>query len=148
VETGVEDRVVFAGHVPGMARWLAAFDALAVLTKPGARRAPKREGFGTAAFEAMLAGVPVIAVAGGAVARRLEGRAGIEVPPADPQAVAEALERLADPRLRAAVGSAGREILASHPSVEECARMLVEVLRDAARTRRARPQRRRSNTSA
>jgi glycosyltransferase involved in cell wall biosynthesis len=56
---GVDDRVYFAGHVPRISHWLAAFDALAVLTRPGARRAPKSEGFGTSAFEAQLAGLPV-----------------------------------------------------------------------------------------
>jgi glycosyltransferase involved in cell wall biosynthesis len=148
LELGVEERVQFAGHVTDIAHWLAAFDALAVLTRPGARRAPRREGFGTAAFEAMLAGVPVIAVVGGAVSRRLEGRAGIEVPPGDPGAVAEALGRLADPRARLAAGSAAREIAASHPKVEECARLLVEVLHEAARGRGRRAQRRRATTSA
>lgn len=144
-ELGVADRVHFAGQVPDVAHWLAAFDALAILTKPGAHRAPDREGFGTAAFEAMLAGVPVVAVAGGAVVRRLEGRAGIGVPPANPVEVANALGRLSDPDVRAAAGRAGREIVADHPSAAQCAAMLVEVLRDAANAggRHRRDQRRR-----
>jgi glycosyltransferase involved in cell wall biosynthesis len=135
-ELGVEDRVVFVGHLPGIAHWLAGFDALAVLTKPGSRRAPRREGFGTTAFEAMLAGVPVIAAEGGAVARRLEGRAGVAVPPGDPRAVAGALQRLSDPQVRKQAGRAAREIVASHPSAEACGRLLVDVLRAAAGSRR------------
>ena len=134
---GVADRVRFAGHVPDLSHWLAAFDALAVLTKPGARRAPPGEGFGTSAFEAMLAGVPVIAAGGGAVVRRLEDRAGIGVPTADPSAVAAALGRLADPGTRAEVGAAGRALVARHPDARECARLLVDVLTDAAHTPRA-----------
>jgi glycosyltransferase involved in cell wall biosynthesis len=134
-DLGVSDRVHFAGYVPDVSHWLAGFDALAVLTKPGARRAPGMEGFGTSAFEAMLAGIPVVAVEGGAVVRRLEGRAGEGVPAGDPEAVAGALARLADPAARAAAGAAGREIVASHPTADECARMLVSVLREAAAER-------------
>jgi glycosyltransferase involved in cell wall biosynthesis len=139
-EAGVEDRVHFAGRVPEIAHWLAAFDALAVLTKAGGRRAPTMEGFGMSAFEAMRAGLPVVAVSGGAVVRRLEGRAGIGVPPGDPAAVAAALGRLADPASREAAGAAAREIVADHPTDRDCARDLVRVLREAAASgqRRAR----------
>jgi glycosyltransferase involved in cell wall biosynthesis len=134
----VDDRVELVGHVPGLARWLAAFDALLVLTRPGGRRNPGREGFGTSAFEAMLAGVPVVAVEGGAVVRRLAGRAGVGVPPADPVAVAAALGRLADPAVRAEMGRAGRAITAEAPDAAACAGLLVEVLRDAASAQRRR----------
>lgn len=139
---GVADRVHFAGHVAQISHWLAAFDALLVLTRRGGnRREPGKEGFGTSAFEAMLAGVPVLAVEGGAVVRRLEGRAGIGVPPADPAAIAIALGRLADPSVRAAMGDAGRDITHDAPDAEECAALLVEVLRDAAGRRRRRRRR-------
>lgn len=128
---GLAERVHFTGRIPELSHWLAAFDVLAVLTKP-ARRAPAGEGFGTSAFEAMLAGVPVVAVTGGAVVRRLEGRAGIGVPPAQPAAVAAALGRLTDPAARAAAGAAARELVVGYPDARECARLLVEVLDDAA----------------
>jgi glycosyltransferase involved in cell wall biosynthesis len=143
VELGVADRVSFAGHVPGVASLLAAFDALAVLTRRGGRRDPVGEGFGTVAFEAMLAGVPVVAVSGGAVVRRLEGEAGIGVPASDPSAVAAALARLRDPQVRARAGAAGRALTADHPDAEQCANMLVEVLEGAAR-RGSRARRRRA----
>ncbi len=135
---GVEERVFFAGRIPEIGHWLAAFDALAVLTKAGGRRAPSMEGFGMSAFEAMLAGVPVVAVSGGAVVRRLAGRAGIGVPPGDPDAVADALGRLAEPSARAAAAEAAREIVAGHPTDRDCARELVRVLREAAATRQRR----------
>ena len=130
------DRVQLVGHVPGVSRFFAAFDALAVLTRPLGRRDPAREGFGTSAFEAMLAGIPVVAVGEGAVVRRLEGRAGVGLPPGDPQALAGALERLSDPAVREAAGRAAREIVADAPDAAACAALLVEVLRDAAATRR------------
>jgi glycosyltransferase involved in cell wall biosynthesis len=50
----VHERAQFVGPLPRLSRWLAASDPLAVLTKPDAR--VKGEGFGTSAFEAMLAG--------------------------------------------------------------------------------------------
>lgn len=131
-ELGLGGRVHFAGHVAGISHWLAGFDALAVLTRPGGRRNPGMEGFGTSAFEAMLAGIPVVAVEGGAVVRRLEGRAGVGVPPGNPAAVAAALHGLDDPRERRAAGDAGREIVAHHPDAAACAALLVEVLRGAA----------------
>ncbi len=136
-DLGVADRVHFAGQVPQVSHWMAAFDALAVLTRPGGRRDPAKEGFGTSAFEAMLAGVPVVAVQGGAVVRRLQGKAGIGVPPRDPVAVAAALERLREPEVRAAAGQAGQDITADHPDAAACARALVAVLRDAAAQRPA-----------
>jgi glycosyltransferase involved in cell wall biosynthesis len=132
-DLGVSDRVVFAGHVPRVSHWLAAFDALAVLTRPGARRAPKSEGFGTSAFEAQLAGLPVIATGTGAVVRRLDGdRAGAAVPTGDPAAVARALGRFADPAERSRAGEAAREIVAGHPTAAEAARLLVQTLRETA----------------
>jgi glycosyltransferase involved in cell wall biosynthesis len=137
-DAGVAERVHFAGRVPEIAHWLAAFDALAVLTKAGGRRAPSMEGFGMSAFEAMRASVPVVAVSGGAVVRRLDGRAGIGVPPGDPAAVAAALGRLTDPAARDSAGAAAREIVADHPTDRDCARELVRVLRDAAATRQRR----------
>ena len=139
---GIADRVRFFGHLPGASHWLAAFDALAVLTRPAGRRDPGKEGFGTSAFEAMLAGVPVVAVDGGAVVRRLDGRAGIGVPPADPAAVARALGVLAEPAARAAAGAAARELVADAPDAATCAALLVEVLNDAARAPRRRGRRR------
>lgn len=132
-ELGVGDRVAFTGAVAGASRWLAGFDALAVLTKPGGRRTPPREGFGTSAFEAMLAGVPVVAVEGGAVVRRLAGRAGFGVPAADPDAVARALGALRDPATRRAAGEAGRELVADFPDAPTCAERLVAFLSQVAR---------------
>src|SRR5205085_5373064 len=80
---GVDDRVVFAGPVEGAGRYLAAFDALAVLTKSEASR-PMAEGFGIAALEAMTAGLPVVATASGSLERMVAGGAGAIVPQADP----------------------------------------------------------------
>jgi glycosyltransferase involved in cell wall biosynthesis len=133
---GVADRVTWMPPVDRLSHWLAAFDALAVLTKPAGRRTPGKEGFGTVAFEAMVAGVPVVAGTAGATTRRLAGRAGVAVPSADPVAVAAALGRLASPATRAEMGAAAREIVRGHPGPEECAELLVRTLADAAGRRR------------
>jgi glycosyltransferase involved in cell wall biosynthesis len=130
----VHERVQLLGPIPGLSRWLAAFDALAVLTKPDAR--VKGEGFGTSAFEAMLAGVPIIAVTGGAVVRRLEGRAGIGVPAGDAGAVADALAVYTSAASRRRAGKVGQELVRSHPTSAECADLLVRTLRDAVEVRR------------
>jgi len=129
---GVADRVQLVGHVPGAAALLGAFDALAVLTKPGRPRDPGREGFGMTVLEAMVAGVPVVAVGGGDIEERLSGRAGRVVPVGDPAAVAAALSSLtAD--ARAACSSAGKALVSDHPTAGQSAAVLCGVLAAAAR---------------
>jgi glycosyltransferase involved in cell wall biosynthesis len=131
-DAGVSERVRFVGRVPDVAHWLAAFDALGVFTKPGGRRTPGKEGFGTSAFEAMCAGVPVVGVTGGAVVRRLAGVAGRGVPPADPAAIGAALGELSDPEVRRAAGEAARELVADHPTAAETADLLAGTMACAA----------------
>ncbi|MCT1550182.1 glycosyltransferase [Brevibacterium casei] len=136
VELGVADRVTFAPPVPGLGSLFAAFDALAVLTKPTDSRAPAKEGFGMTAFEAMQAGIPVIAVDDGPVAERLAGTAGIAVPPGDSGAVAVALDRLGDSAVRTGMGRNGRAIVAAYSDATEAARQFMEALADTARSDR------------
>jgi glycosyltransferase involved in cell wall biosynthesis len=71
----------------------------------------RREGFGVACLEAMAHARPVVASAvGGLTDLVADGETGILVPPRDPRALREALERLlADRDLRRRLGAAGRE---------------------------------------
>ena len=88
-DLGVAERVAFAGWVPDAARWLAAFDAVAVLTRTDAAGFG-REGFGMTALEALRAGVPVVGVNDSPQVARLAGLAGRLVPPGAPDRVAAA----------------------------------------------------------
>jgi glycosyltransferase involved in cell wall biosynthesis len=73
--------------------------------------ASRSEGGPISILEAMAAGLPVVASDVGGVGELVaEGTTGILVPPADPDALAAALDRLlADPELRRRLGAAGLE---------------------------------------
>lgn len=68
------------------------------------------EGISNAALEAMSCGLPVVASDCGGMNEAIEdGRSGLLVPPRDPRAIADAVERLAgDPEWAAALGQAAR----------------------------------------
>jgi glycosyltransferase involved in cell wall biosynthesis len=71
------------------------------------------EGLGVVLLEAMSAGVPVVASATGGIVDIVADGAGLTVPPGDPEALAAALDRLADDdEVAAALAEAGRARLA------------------------------------
>ena len=109
-EAGLDGRVKLVGRLTSdaVAAELADADVLVAPSVP--TRGGKREGIPVVLMEAMAAGLPV-------VASRLSGIPelvtddvdGLLVPPGDPAALADALQRLAsDPALRARLGSEGR----------------------------------------
>ena len=69
------------------------------------------EGLPYTVIEAMMAGLPVVATSVGGVPELVEdGVTGFLVPRSDPEALAEALQRLIDdPELRERMGKAGRQ---------------------------------------
>jgi len=95
---GVADRVRFAGWVPEEEKLRLVASARFVVH-------PARwESLGHAVAEAMLLGKPIVATDVGGLPEMV-GPGGLLVPPGDPAALAEAMERLhADPLLRADMG--------------------------------------------
>jgi glycosyltransferase involved in cell wall biosynthesis len=99
----IGESVRFEGHVEDMAAFYRDIDLL-VLPSPG------REGLPRCIMEVLASGKPAIATrVPGNIEALEDRRQGLLVPPGDPQALAEAMERLArDPDLRLAMGNAGR----------------------------------------
>ncbi len=129
-ERGVQTRVIFAGRVP--AREIPAHYALTTLFVQLSRatgRYDGLEGFGISFLEAASFGVPCIAGRSGGVPEAVdEGRSGLLVPPQDPEAFAEAAERLlSDPIERARLSEGARRWAAAHSweRAAACLRALV-----------------------
>jgi glycosyltransferase involved in cell wall biosynthesis len=127
---GLAGRVVFTGEIEDTRQAYAAMD---VLVLPSVQPEP----FGGVVMEAMAMGVPVVATAiGGTVDQVAEGETGFLVPPGDPTALADRLQRLlADSDLRQAMSRAGPRRIAERFSMAETVRRLTG-LYDAARAAR------------
>jgi len=94
------------------------------------------EGFGIPAGEAMACGVPVISTTGGALPE-VVGNAGILVPPADSEALAEAIKDLFDnPERARKMGEAGYKRVHELFTWKRAAEKTVEVYREAMRDHR------------
>jgi len=94
----------------------------------------RREGYGVVAREAMAHGRPVVASAVGGLAEAVEDDVtGVLVPPRDPVALREAIERLLrDPELRRRLGQAGRDIAREEFSWEAATQATLSAYRTAA----------------
>ncbi len=91
------------------------------------------EGFGLPVGEAMACGVPVISTTGGALPE-VVGKAGILVPPADHQALADAIVDLLDnPAKAQALGQAGYRRMQSHFTWKRAAEKTVAAYREVIR---------------
>jgi phosphatidyl-myo-inositol dimannoside synthase len=107
----VSDRVTTPGWADpaDVPSWFAAADVVVAPSKVG--RDGWVEGQGLSVIEAMAAGRPVVASAtGGIVETIVDGESGLLVTPADPLALAVAVERLvADPQEAERIAKRGRE---------------------------------------
>jgi glycosyltransferase involved in cell wall biosynthesis len=106
---GLKGRVVFSGHVDDSALQ-EAYAATDVFVLPAVIDARgDTEGLGVVLLEAMSCAVPVVGSGIGGITDIIENEvSGLLVPPADPDKLAGALERLArDPALAARLGAAG-----------------------------------------
>lgn len=108
----VEEKVLFAGFEEKIERVLGGLD---ILVHP-----VLREGFAGVIREAMVAKVPVVATAvGGTPEMILHGQTGLLVPPADPEALAEAiLTLLRNPEYARQLGERGRQYALEKFSVD------------------------------
>jgi glycosyltransferase involved in cell wall biosynthesis len=84
------------------------------------------EGIPVSLIEAMAYGVPVVSTFAGGTPELLERGAGLLVPPEDPLALADAIERLVrDPELRKQLGETGRRRVEDSFAVEKVVAELV-----------------------
>lgn len=88
------------------------------------------EAYGIVAQEAMSFGLPVVASNVGGIPEQFsDGIEGFLVPPDDPTALAKALHKLIlDPKLRAQMGSAGRQHVSELPTWNEVCERFYQVL--------------------
>jgi glycosyltransferase involved in cell wall biosynthesis len=88
---GLSGRVRYIGFVPGARGLLPRADVFCLSSKT--------EGLGTSVLDAMAAGVPVVATAGGGIPEMIEHEVtGLLVPVGDGAALAAAIDRLLDDR--------------------------------------------------
>ncbi len=128
VRAGVADRVIFTGRIPDE-ELPAYYTFCDVFAMPSTDRS---EAFGLVQLEAMHFGKPVLStlLGNGVEYVNRQDVTGLLVPPRDPQALVAALRRLlADPALRAAMGSAGQERVASEFSVPRMVDQTLDVYR-------------------
>lgn len=118
VELGVEDKVVFSGYQAQPYAMLSALDVYAVSSHS--------EGQNLTVLVAMALDVPVVATRVGGIVDMIEdGKSGLLVPPADPEALAAAIERLAgDEGLKKRLVRGGEEVLPRFTVAEMCRRTL------------------------
>ncbi|MEU8170120.1 glycosyltransferase [Micromonospora sp. NPDC049004] len=129
---GVADRVHLVGAVPReeMGRWYRSADLLVA--------APWYEPFGLTPLEAMACGVPVVGTAVGGIRDTVvDGTTGDLVPARDPNALAAAIQRLLDDRIRRfRYATAARERVRSRYSWAVTAERLAEVYGEVVAVRR------------
>ncbi|MFL5537386.1 MAG: glycosyltransferase, partial [Longimicrobiaceae bacterium] len=128
-EAGVEAKVTLLGRVPDLRPLYHAADVFAL---PSVARS---EAFGIVQMEAMACGVPVVntALDTGVPFVSPHGVTGLTVPPADAEALADALSRiLDDAALRERLGRAGRERVAGELSAGRMARRTLALYRAVA----------------
>lgn len=106
--SSVSERIHRVGFQSNAPAWTAACDAFCLPST-------KREGLARAIIEAMAYRVPpVVTDSGGSPELVVDGECGFVVPIKDPQALANAFEKLyRDPGLRTRMGSAARERIAT-----------------------------------
>jgi glycosyltransferase involved in cell wall biosynthesis len=136
-ETGLASRITLAGELDEGAL-AAAYHRADLFVIPSLY-----EGYGMAAGEAMVRGLPIVTTTGGALARTIPEGAALRVPPGNVPALAAALRRaLAEPGLLPALAEASAAQGRSLPDWDDTTRRIAAVLHAVSRdlsVRRAAP---------
>lgn len=113
-------QAIFTGELPDARSAYAAMD---IFVLPSAQPEP----FGGVVMEAMALGLPVVGTnIGGTTEQVSDGETGFLVPPADPEAMAAAIAKLAaDPGLRQRMGSNGRQRVAEKFNIRDMTTRIV-----------------------
>jgi glycosyltransferase involved in cell wall biosynthesis len=118
---GLDDQVIFIGHVGDVAPYYAITDVLALPSHS--------EGSPNVLLEAMAAGIPTVATGVGGVPEiAVSEQNSLIVPPHQPQLFADALHRvLTNPELACVLGANARAHVATHFSPESYAQSLIKI---------------------
>ena len=114
-EQGLDGRVEFTGAINDVESWYREFDLFVMSSV--------QEGLPLALLEAMSYAIPCVATDVGAISTALKnGLEGTIVPPGDPVALAQAIDRyINDPALRTLHGDSARERVRRDFSIEAVA---------------------------
>lgn len=123
-QLGLADRVHFLGRVPEPEGLVAEGDVFVMSSR--------EEGLGTSVLDAMARGIPVASTTAGGLGEMLGSGAGLLVPPANPEALADAIARiLGDRALRSALTTRAGEAV-RHFTAERMAGEVLTVYRSCA----------------
>jgi glycosyltransferase involved in cell wall biosynthesis len=131
-DLGLDDRVTLLGSRDDAVRVMSSFDIFTLSSV--------HEGLPVSLMDALALGLPVAATTAGGIPQAVtDGVEGLLVPPARPDRLAGAIDRLAgDPALRESMGRAAGNRAGEYDVSRALAR-LEDVYRDAARRARGRP---------
>lgn len=127
-QLGVSGAVEFGGYIqdPNGTRLPEAYREADIFVLPSLR-----EGFGFVLLEAMASGMPIVASNVSAIPE-VVGDAGILVPPRDSEALAGALQLLAeDPAMRVELGERGRNRVRRHYSWDKVMPQVIGIYEEA-----------------
>ena len=110
-ELGIHDQVIFHGHISDKTELAKFYQHSDVFVLPSLV-----EGFGIVLLDAMSFGLPIVATRVSAIPELVEDDVnGLLVPPANPAALAQAIEHLLDsPTQRKEYGQAGYDFVSEH----------------------------------